>query len=177
MDARTKLMLGRGRPTAARVRVPQTTAAPPSPYAEACPVSAKHTTCCGPCEDLGFCRDNANCCLECHFGYEEKLAFPYLPEEGRQILREQHAWLAAHGYPPDEVSVHAEYEMEWFRAYNVPQCVIEQIEADHAEHARGRLLSRDVDVANTVGAPAPIAGASSLAPIPVAGRWVRPLKR
>ncbi len=164
MDARTRLMLGRtiGQPAPAYAM-----AAAPAP-------AGPLTTCCGPCQDLGFCRDDANCCLECHFGYEEQLAFPYLPEEGRRILHDQHRWLMANGFPHEELEAHAEYEMLWFRASGCPPEIIAQIEHDHAEYGEGRLHSREIGV---FAPEPPTIIRPSLAPIPVAGRWVGPYDR
>ena len=127
---------------------------------------APKTTCCGQCRDRDFCRDDANCCLECHFHYEEILAFPFIPAEGQQILREQHRWLAANGFPPDVVEVHAQYEMEWFRPFCPPE-IIMQLDEDHAEYGEGRLQSRDAPL---VVAPQPALYAP--APPPVQDNWM-----
>ncbi len=155
MDARTQMMLAQGYGAPA-----QGYGAPAQGYGA--PVAPK-TTCCGPCKDKNFCRDDANCCLECHFHYEEVLAFPYIPPEAREILRQQHRWLVTNGFPHDVLEAHAEYEMQWFRPFCPPE-IVAQIDADHAEYGEGRLHSRDFDP-TVVPAPAPL-----IYPAPVVGQ-------
>lgn len=127
MDARTLLMLRQSGRTAT---APTATAAVPE------------TTCCTPCEDKGFCREDTNCCLECHFSYEVAKAFPYLPLTVQRELQEQHVWLAANDYPTEELEAHAEYEMQFFRRFCPPD-VVAQIDADHREISRGQMPSSD----------------------------------
>ena len=139
MDARTRLLLGRAEIAGRQQQPPPQQAITP-------------TTCCEPCREQNFCREDANCCLECHFSYEEQLAFLYIPEEGRQILREQHAWLIANGFPHEELEAHAQYEMECVRPYCPPE-IVAQIEADHVEYKNGHLHSRDARSAPTTPMP------------------------
>ena len=98
--------------------------------------------CCQPCDALGFCQTKANCCLECHFTYEEELAAPYLPLHLRNQLRAQHEYLIAIRLPHDEVQKHAAWEEQVFRMYCPPE-VCAQIERDHDLHGQGQLYSRD----------------------------------
>ena len=106
-------------------------------------MSAPKPPCCGQCQEkLQSCSTDVACCLECHFAYEEKYAFPYLPPSGRHILRRQHKWLQSMGFPHDAVEEHAQYEMMWFRKYCPPE-ICDQIEADHVEYGEGGLESRE----------------------------------
>lgn len=102
--------------------------------------------CCEPCHDLEFCSPRSNCCLECHFSYEEELAAPYLPPHLRRQLHAQHQYLIAIGMPDDEVRKHAEWEEPIFRKYCPPE-VCEQIESDHRKHGQGKLYKRDEVIA------------------------------
>lgn len=90
----------------------------------------------------GLCTAERNCCLECHFSYEEELVLPYLPPPLRARLLDEHVRLTAMGFPEDAVTAHARWEEVVFRAYEVPESVINQIEADHEKHGSGALVSR-----------------------------------
>ena len=91
---------------------------------------------------MRFCRTERNCCLECHFSYEEEIAFPHIPVEWQQALRAQHEDLQARGFPPDDVAAHARLEERVFRAF-CPAHVCELIERDHEAHGHGQLVSRN----------------------------------
>ncbi len=166
MDARTQLLLRRAISQHGSVETVQPTPQTAGPEAPA-------TTCCGPCKDLDFCREDTNCCLECHFAYEEELAFPYLPPHVQAAIRQQHAWLIANNFPHEAVEAHAEFEMRWIRP-NCPSEIVAQIDDDHDEYGEGNLFSRETRIIQ-LEEHAPIAvPTSSLAPISVAGRWVYP---
>lgn len=98
--------------------------------------------CCKKCENIGYCRPTASCCLECHFAFEEKNAAPYLPSQAMAWLRSQHKSLKARGYPFDEVEAHAHAEMYIFRKY-CPREIVDLIDGDHDEYEHGRLRVRD----------------------------------
>lgn len=105
-------------------------------------MSAPKPPCCGACKDKQkSCRVDMACCLECHFSYEEKHCFPYLPPSARHIIKQEHRRLKKLGYPDREVAIHAEDEMRYFRAYCPPDLVA-QIDRDHAGHGEGILHSR-----------------------------------
>lgn len=76
-----------------------------------------------------------SCCLGCHFDYEEKHAFPCLPEWARRLLYIEHENLRARGFPWAEVEAHAEREMGLFRLYCPPD-VVAFIDADHVHFTR-----------------------------------------
>lgn len=97
--------------------------------------------CCEPCEDIGTCRTDANCCLECHFSYEEQIALPYLPAHLQRRLQGEHAHLMRNGFPSDAVQAHAEREMAWFRRYCPPE-VVALVEHDHDLYEQGKLHTR-----------------------------------
>ena len=96
--------------------------------------------CCEPCETLQLCAPERNCCLECHFAYEEVLAMPFLPPHLQQRLRREHAWLEANHFPKQAVAAHAAWEEAVFRQY----CpwVSDIVERDHVAHGDGALVSR-----------------------------------
>lgn len=98
--------------------------------------------CCKKCDDIGFCRPAASCCVQCHFAFEERVASPYLPAGDRAWLRAQHKYLKAEGYPPLAVERHALDEMRLFRRY-CPQDIVDLIQIDHGEHELGNLRDRD----------------------------------
>lgn len=97
--------------------------------------------CCEPCELLRYCRDDRNCCIECHFTYEEALALPYLPRDLQQRIVDEHAALERLGFPERLVILHAKWEEKVFRRY-CPADVCELIEQDHEAHGRGQLPAR-----------------------------------
>lgn len=99
-------------------------------------------TCCGKCDEKGLCRPSSNCCIECHFSFEEDLALPYLPHHLQQQLIHEHQWIVARGFPRREVLEHAAREMVWFRQY-VPEEIVAQIERDHCYYDHGMLPSRE----------------------------------
>lgn len=68
-----------------------------------------------------------------HFAWEEEHALPYLPDSLQRRLRAEHKRLREAGYPRDQVLLHAEMEMGWFRRY-CPSWIVEKIEADHAHY-------------------------------------------
>jgi hypothetical protein len=111
--------------------------------------------CCEPCEVLRLCRPQRNCCLECHFSYEEQIAFPYLPPDIQRSLSLEHNMLQANGFPTAAVEAHAKREEEIFRRY-CPKRVCDMIERDHEAHGHGQLVSRE-QVAQTLtqGSSAP----------------------
>jgi hypothetical protein len=98
-------------------------------------------SCCEPCKVLGSCRPQRNCCLECHFGYEETLALPHLPPVWQERVRDEHVWLEANGFPAAEVAAHALWEEEVFRRF-CPTEICEILERDHLAHGHGHLVSR-----------------------------------
>lgn len=98
--------------------------------------------CCGPCQNqMQSCRTDCACCLECHFAYEEKHCWPYLPPSARHTLKREHQWLKANGFPPDAVREHSQNEMRYFRYY-CPANLVAQIDRDHHEYEIGALHSR-----------------------------------
>lgn len=99
-------------------------------------------TCCPPCEEKDLCTTTKNCCLECHFTYEEQNAMPHLPPELQQQLIAEHQWLVANNFPPEQMAIHSQQEMEWFRQY-VPPAIVAQIDRDHHYYEHGQLPSRD----------------------------------
>lgn len=102
---------------------------------------AMRPACCEPCQGLGYCRPQRNCCLECHFAFEESYALPHLPPAWQERLRREHAWLEANGFPPEAVAAHAEWEEAAFRAF-CPAWLCELFESDHKAHGHGQLHSR-----------------------------------
>jgi hypothetical protein len=82
-----------------------------------------------------------NCCLECHFGYEESLALPYLPQHLQIRLVAEHMALERAGFPDAAVKAHAAWEEEAFRIY-CPLAIRRIIERDHEAHGHGALVSR-----------------------------------
>lgn len=97
--------------------------------------------CCEPCQVQRFCRPQRNCCLECHFSYEERLALPFLPRHWQVRLVAEHMALERDGFPEADVKAHAAWEEEVFRLY-VPASVRQIIERDHVAHGHGSLVSR-----------------------------------
>lgn len=97
--------------------------------------------CCDPCRGMSLCESDRSCCLECHFGFEEEAAFPYLPMQWQQRLRQEHAWLVANRFPPDQVAAHAAWEDAVFRRH-CPAWLCDLFERDHKAHQNGRLISR-----------------------------------
>lgn len=65
-----------------------------------------------------------------HFDWEEKHCLPLLPKSLQRRLKLEHDVLRAKGFPREEVLLHAEMEMGWFRRFCPPE-IIEQIERDH----------------------------------------------
>ena len=100
-----------------------------------------------------MCTSERNCCVECHFSYEEELALPYLPVPLRARLLDEHRRLEAMGFPDDEVAAHARWEEPVFRLYCPPE-VCEQIEDDHVAHGHGKLVSREKVAARRIENPA-----------------------
>ena len=98
-------------------------------------------TCCEPCEDLGFCSTDVNCCIECHTAWEEAVAGPYLPPWARAQLRQEHRRLEQIGYRSDALAAHSQWEEEIFARYCPPD-VCAQILVDHDEWEKGKLKSR-----------------------------------
>lgn len=98
--------------------------------------------CCKKCENKGFCRPYASCCIECHFAFEEKNAAPYLPPQAMAWLRKQHRILRERNYPPIEVNRHAHAEMHLFRRH-CPAEIVELIDGDHDQYEQGNLPVRD----------------------------------
>lgn len=98
-------------------------------------------SCCEPCQGLGTCRPERNCCLECHFAFEESEALRFLPFADQIRLRSEHVWLEANGFPPQAVAAHAEWEEAVFRAH-CPSWLCDLLERDHQAHGHGRLRSR-----------------------------------
>lgn len=97
--------------------------------------------CCEPCEDIGTCRTDANCCLECHFSYEEQIALPYLPAHLQRRLVDEHQRLMRNGLPSDAVKAHSERELAWFRRYCPPE-IVALVEHDHDLYEKGELHTR-----------------------------------
>ena len=97
--------------------------------------------CCEPCQGLGYCRPQRNCCLECHFGYEEAVAMRYLPLPLQDRLWREHRWLERNHFPPEQVAAHARWEEAVFRAH-CPAWICELLERDHEAHGHGQLVSR-----------------------------------
>ena len=96
--------------------------------------------CCDPCEVRELCDAHRNCCLSCHFSYEEELVLPFLPVPLRARLVEEHRRIAAMGYPEDAMKAHARWEEQVFVAYEVPEAVRKQISDDHEAHTAGQLV-------------------------------------
>jgi hypothetical protein len=65
-----------------------------------------------------------------HFAWEEEWALPYLPLSLQRRLLSEHQRLREAGYPRDQVLLHAEMEMGWFRRF-CPKWIVDKIEADH----------------------------------------------
>ncbi len=106
-------------------------------------MSAPKPPCCGQCQEkLQSCRVDVACCLECHFAYEEKYAFPYLPNAVQHRLRREHKRIKARGFRHDEIQLHSEREEQVFRTYCPPE-ICAQIEQDHDEYTSGQLGSRE----------------------------------
>ncbi len=74
--------------------------------------------------------DETSCCHDCHFEYEEREAFKYLPQAVARALLGEHQHLRRAGFPPQAVRAHAAREMAWYRRF-VPPSIIRKIEADH----------------------------------------------
>ena len=97
--------------------------------------------CCDPCEDKGLCSKGRNCCLECHFSFEEELALPFLPLYLQARLKWEHEQLEALGFPPDKVMAHGMWEEYVFSLYCPPE-ICQRIKEDHAAFDNGTLISR-----------------------------------
>lgn len=100
------------------------------------------TNCCGPCENIGYCRVDVNCCTECHMAYEEYLVQAYLPPAVFAQLQYEHNRIEAAGFPAEDLLQHSIWEEALFEHYNVPQPILQQIRKDHEEYEQGRLHSR-----------------------------------
>lgn len=80
--------------------------------------------------------DEANhvtCCLPCHFAYEERRVFPFLPPEEQVKWKAEHELLKANKYPEDAVFLHSVQEMAVFSQY-CPEWLIKRINADHLKY-------------------------------------------
>lgn len=99
--------------------------------------------CCEPCDRIGLCSSDRNCCLECHFSLEEELALPWLPPQLQQRIRYEHALLEQLGFPKGEVEAHARWEEYVFRIYEVPEPILQRITGDHHAYDEGQLVSRE----------------------------------
>lgn len=98
-----------------------------------------------------------NDCIKCHFAFEERELFPYLPEFVRDRLQGEHDWLKRNDYPASSVIIHSQNETSVFRTWCPPELAA-QAEADHAhfddvlkDHARRGLL---VPPTKTIANPA-----------------------
>ena len=100
------------------------------------------TVCCEPCQKLGVCQPKHNCCLECHFSFEEEVALPHLPPPIQALILQEHREIAAGGFQAEAVERHAAWEEAIFRLY-VPPDICALIERDHQAHGHGDLHSRD----------------------------------
>jgi hypothetical protein len=98
--------------------------------------------CCGPCSNVGFCRVDVNCCLECHMAWEEQYVRPYLPAPVFAKLQSEHNKLEQEGFPPAKLLTHSIWETKLFEKYGVPENILGQIRVDHSEYEQGRLRSR-----------------------------------
>ncbi len=98
--------------------------------------------CCAPCHDRGFCRVASNCCLECHMAYEVRYVGQYLSRDELTWLVQDHARIAAAGFPADMLRKHSEREEQIFRDAKVPPEVLRQVLDDHTQWEQGQLLSR-----------------------------------
>jgi len=74
---------------------------------------------------------NGNDCVQCHFAFEERELFPYLPEEVRAQLQGEHDWLKRNSYPAVSVIRHSKREIALFHQW-CPAHLVAQAEADHA---------------------------------------------
>lgn len=93
------------------------------------------------CSGQDVCAIDRNCCLECHFAWEERIVAPYLPLHFRARLLQEHEWLRENGFPQPQIGIHAAWEDAAFVAY-LPAEVYALLRADHAAHERGALRSR-----------------------------------
>ncbi len=78
------------------------------------------------CPDLA----PVSCCVPCHFAWEEREVFPYLPWGLRRLLMREHDALERLGFPQGLVDEHAGREMERFLAY-CPAKIVALVDADH----------------------------------------------
>lgn len=80
-----------------------------------------------------------SCCVRCHFAWEEREVFPYLPVSIRDKLLLEHGALRRLGYPKALVDAHAGREMDHVQAY-CPAKLVAIVDADHGfldESTRG----------------------------------------
>lgn len=74
--------------------------------------------------------------------YEVRYVGPYLSPGELSWLLQDHARIAASGFPEDMLRKHSEREERIFRDAGVPHEVLRQVLDDHAQWEQGQLLSR-----------------------------------
>lgn len=85
-------------------------------------------------------RQPSDCCVECHFEWEEEHAFPFLPPGARRLIEAEHRRLLR-TKDCEETIRHSQREVAIFRRY-VPAPILSRILDDHG--ALDEALTRGV---------------------------------